>query len=84
MMATGEICMCPTMSASCAGNCEMARAALIMSAPRKIKKIMPLVCAVVRMLASRRSRFISPRTRVMANVSTLPMAAPSVAVNRPP
>ena len=55
-----------------------------MSAPMKIRKIMPLVCAVVRIDSISFLRVISPRASVMANVSTLPMAAPSVAVNRPP
>ena len=81
---TGEICRWPTMSANWAGSCDNARAALIMSAPMKIRKIMPLVCAVVRRQASSLLRSISRRARVMAKVSTLPMAAPSVAVNTPP
>ena len=47
-------------------------------------KIMPLVCAVVRTADTNLPRSISRRARVMQKVSTTPMAAPSVAVNRPP
>ena len=72
------------MSANCAGSCDKASDALIMSAPMKIKKIMPLVCAVVRMDATNLSNVISRRSKVMTKVNTLPIAAPSVAVNTPP
>ena len=74
----------PSAQESADNAADSASAALIMSAPMNIRKIMPLVCAVVRMHASSFTPFISCRSSVMAKVSTLPMAAPSVAVNTPP
>ena len=71
-------------AASWAGSWESASAALIMSAPMKIMNSMPLVCAVLRRASRNPARDIRRRFTVTANVSSVPMEAPSVAVNRPP
>ena len=68
---TGATFALAMTSASWFGNCDSASDALIMSAPMKIMKIMPLVTAVVRTDMTNFRAFISRRVRRAADVEDI-------------
>ena len=83
MMNTGDAPEADTHCASWAGICESASAELSKSAPRKIKKIIPVLDAVPRKLSCTPFIVSSPLAKAAMKVARAPTDAASVGENKP-
>ena len=82
-MVNGEKPECWKKSAAKLGSSENPKKALKMAAPRRIKKIIAVVCPVLIRASKNPWRRIFPLVMAMINAPTAPTPAPSVGVNMP-